>query len=111
MRIDLEAGSSYQRGLYLQPHMQRLSGGESYSTQLNMAFPVDQLQSVKLMWFKKKLAFGSNTLLFREVSVEPLYAPSLYEKRLKTKVFCGAIVPTPAKSEYGAVLDINCRAW
>ena len=111
MKIDLEAGPSYQRGVYLQPHMQALNEGQSYSAQIDMLFPLEQLREVSLMWFKKKLSFGSNLLLFRQVTLEPLYYATPYEKRLKTVVLCGSIVPTPGKSEYPIHFDINCRSW
>lgn len=111
MRVDLLAGSSYMKGLYLQPHMQALNEGSSYSTMINMIFPVDQLQEVSLLWFKKKLSFGSNTLMFRHVTLEPLYAANLHEQRMGTKVLCGNMTPMPGKSEYPIKFNINCRPW
>ena len=95
----------------LQPHMQPLVGGQSYSSQQSFSFPIEEVTSVSITWFKKKLAFGGNSLQFQNVIIEPQYLTSAYEKRLKTKVFCGYTTPTVAKSEYPVSLGVNCRGW
>lgn len=91
--------------------MQSLNEGQSYSSMINMIFPLENLREVSLMWFKKKLSFGSNTLMFRHISIEPLYAASLHDQRMMTKIFCGNQIPIQGKSEYPVVFNINCRPW
>lgn len=110
MYIDLMS-DKWTEKLLLQPHMQPLSGGQSYSSSHTIGFPINNVTSVSVMWFKKKFAFGSNTLQVRQVVLEPQYVSSVYDRRMLTKMFCGHVVPTAGKSEYPISLSVNCRPW
>lgn len=110
MKLDVSSLTSRQR-IELPTHMMPLTGGKSYSAHANLMFPAHEVTEVSVMWFKKKLAFGSNKLLFRDITIEPLDAPNMFERRMNTRVLCGSTTPIAQKSEYPLVFNINCRPW